>query len=708
MTSGGGHPPPLIELALAYYRQPLRYPRLGQVEEPLPAGFAPLLPAFGQALAASRIEATAATLGVSGEELVAAARFFARHALLAPGASPWRVLGLEGAVSPAQARQHYQVLIRLFHPDRRGPDTLGLEAQADTADAMRINAAHEQVRHWLGDHPEVADPVLAPADREPEALRHFFQPREWAGGSTEDGLGLGLGKGEGQVRGKGHGKGHGKGQGNYPVPESQGALRRRVSPPLWLGGLALLVLAVGGVLWILREPPALLKVATGGDKADQALSSEVSPRRHALTPQAPQPAYLTQPLLGTPAPPKPAVSPSSQAQRAATAESEAKARTEAEAQTNAEAKRMAEEHRLAEARRLAEEQARREEMARQEMARQEAERLEAARQTAERQEAKRLEAERRETERQEAARLAAAREEAEQLTARREAEVRRMAEREAEAQARLVAEREALERQFAAERLAHQQELEAQRLAQERKLAEERQALLAEAEAKVAAEAKAKQQAKEAERQAQQAKAEAEAKAKQLAREAERQAQQAKAEAEAREKALKQAQEAERQALAAKAAAEAKAQKLAEEASRQAQEAKTKQPAPPSGEKSPPPPPDPTKVVHRLTSAYAAGALDALVGLFTPDAKTTDGQGRKFIRADYQNLFATTSRREINISGLRWKEGKEGRAVGTGALTVRAVTHGSKVWQQAKGRISLELVPWEGDWRIARMEYQLQ
>ncbi len=608
MTSGGGHPPPLIELALAYYRQPLRYPRLGQVDEPLPAGFAPLLPVFGQALAASRIEATAATLGVSSEELVAAARFFVRHALLAPGASPWRVMGLEGAVSPAQARQHYQVLIRLFHPDRRGPDVLGLEAEADTADAMRINAAHEQVRHWLGDNPEGADPVLAPADRDPEALRHFFQPQEWPGGSTAEGLGLGLGKGEGHVRGKGHGKG----QGNYPVPEPQGALRRRVSPPLWVGGLAVLVLAVGGVLWILREPPALLKVAAEGDKPGQAVSSEVPSRRHALTPQAPQPAYLNQPLLGTPALPEAAVSPSSQAQRAATVEAEAKAE--------------------AEAKRLAKEQARREEMARQEMARQEAER------------------------------------------------------REAEAQARLIAEREALERQLAAERLAHQQELEAQRLAQERKLAEERQALLAEAEAKVKAEAKAKQQAKEAERQALQA----------------------KAEAEAREKALKQAQEAERQALAAQAAAEAKAQKLAEEASRQAQEAKTKQPAPPSGEKSAPPPPDPTKVVHRLTSAYAAGALDALVGLFTPDAKTTDGQGRKFIRADYQNLFATTSRREINISGLRWKEGKDGRAVGTGALTVRAVTNGSKVWQQAKGRISLELVPWENDWRIAKMEYQLQ
>lgn len=630
MTSGGGHPPPLVELALAYYRQPLRYPRLGLVDEPLPAGFAPLLPAFGQALVASRIEATAATLGASSEELVAAARFIVRHALLAPGASPWRVLGLEGAVSPAQARQHYQVLIRLFHPDRRGPDTVGLEAEADTADAMRINAAHEQVRHWLGDHPEGADPVLAPADRDPEALRHFFQPQEWPGGSTAEGLGLGLGKGEGHVRGKGHGKS----QGNYPVPESQGPLRRRVSPPLWVGGLAVLVLAVGGVLWILREPPALLKVAAEGDKPGQAVSSEVPPRRHALTPQAPQPAYLTQPLLGTPAPPEAAVSPSSQAQRAAMVEAEAKAeaKLETEAKTQAEAKRLAEEHRLSEARRLAEEQARREEMARHEMVRQEAER------------------------------------------------------REAEAQARLVAQREALERQLAAERLAHQQELEAQRLAQERKLAEERQALLAEAEAKVKAEAKAKQQAKEAERQAQQA----------------------KAEAEAREKALKQAQEAERQALAAQAAAEVKAQRLAEEANRQAQKAKANQPPPSSGEKSPPPPPDPTRVVHRLTSAYAAGALDALVGLFTPDAKTTDGQGRKVIRADYQNLFATTSRREINISGLRWKEGKDGRAVGTGALTVRAVTNGSKVWQQAKGRISLELVPWEGDWRIARMEYQLQ
>ena len=36
----------LVELALAYYREPLRYPRLSDPRHPLPAGFAALVPAF--------------------------------------------------------------------------------------------------------------------------------------------------------------------------------------------------------------------------------------------------------------------------------------------------------------------------------------------------------------------------------------------------------------------------------------------------------------------------------------------------------------------------------------------------------------------------------------------------------------------------------------------------------------------------------------
>ena len=547
MTSAGGHPPPLIELALAYFRQPLRFPRLGRMADPLPAGFAPLLPAFGQALAPSKIEATAAALGATQVELVAAARFFLRHALLAPGASPWRVLGLEGPVSPAQVRQHYQWLIRLFHPDRHGADPLGLDQEADTADAMRINAAHEQVRHWVEEGAVGGAPVLAPRDRDPEALRLFFQPQEWPLDATA----------------KGKGKGAGQGVGHYPPGGRQVPLRWRLGPRLWMSGLAVLV-AVLGLLWALPEPPARLKVAAEGDKSAPAASPEVPPRRYTLEPQQPQPAYLTQPRVSTPAQAEAEAKAAVQAQRAAAAEVEARTRAEAEAKAAVQAQRAA----------AAEVEART----------------------------------RAEAEAKEQARLAA--------------------QREAESQARMVAEvaeREALERQLSAERLEQARELEAQRLAYQHEL--------------------------EAQRLAHQRELEAQ---------------------------------------------------------RQAQEAKAKQPTSPLEEKSAPLPPDPTQVVHRLTSAYGAGALEALVGLFTPDAKTTDGQGRKFIRADYQNLFATTSHREFNITGLRWDWREDGRTVGTGALTVRARAKGSTIWHQAEGRISLELVPWEGDWRIARMEYQLQ
>jgi len=138
----------LIEMALAYYRDPLRYPRLADTRYPLPRGFGAMIPAFGSALMPRRIEATAEAMASSVEEVREAARFLVRQVLLAPGATPWRMLGFEAAASQRQVRQHYHLLIRLFHPDRQVAGAAVPSATRldwDTDCAARLNAAYHRL-----------------------------------------------------------------------------------------------------------------------------------------------------------------------------------------------------------------------------------------------------------------------------------------------------------------------------------------------------------------------------------------------------------------------------------------------------------------------------------------------------------------------------------------------------------------------------------
>lgn len=133
--------PPLVELALAYYRRPLDYGHLADIERPLPPGFPNLLADFGAALSAARIEETARLLSTEADELEAAARFFVRHALLNPAADHYRCLGLNRDSTNEELRSNYQILIRMFHPDR-----LREFDDVDLAYSSRINAAYRVLR----------------------------------------------------------------------------------------------------------------------------------------------------------------------------------------------------------------------------------------------------------------------------------------------------------------------------------------------------------------------------------------------------------------------------------------------------------------------------------------------------------------------------------------------------------------------------------
>lgn len=131
----------LVALALDYYRDPLAYRHVAEVERSLPHGFGALLAEFCTALSSARIAETAAQLSADPGEMEEAARFFVRHALLSPSGDYYRHLGLNRDAPQESIRHHYQLLIRMFHPDRVDAST-----EVGAFYATRINLAYQTLR----------------------------------------------------------------------------------------------------------------------------------------------------------------------------------------------------------------------------------------------------------------------------------------------------------------------------------------------------------------------------------------------------------------------------------------------------------------------------------------------------------------------------------------------------------------------------------
>ena len=134
--------PELVVVALEFYRDPRRFPQFADARVALPPGVTELLAAPGQWLADERIGDTAATLSASVEECREAVPFFIKQVLLEPRGDHYRTLGVPRDAEAALIRQHYQYLIRLFHPDRDTADE-GWDEQY----APRINEAYSVLRN---------------------------------------------------------------------------------------------------------------------------------------------------------------------------------------------------------------------------------------------------------------------------------------------------------------------------------------------------------------------------------------------------------------------------------------------------------------------------------------------------------------------------------------------------------------------------------
>jgi curved DNA-binding protein CbpA len=145
----------VVDLALACYRTPLAYQDWLSRAAPLPEGIDRLLwLANGSP---EVLEAAARQTGAQPGELRDAARFCIQQWCLVRGADPHRVLGVEPGAPPEQIKEHYRLLMRLFHPDRAA----GRETWTDHY-ASRINEA------WtaLSRTPDRAMPDRRPAPRD--------------------------------------------------------------------------------------------------------------------------------------------------------------------------------------------------------------------------------------------------------------------------------------------------------------------------------------------------------------------------------------------------------------------------------------------------------------------------------------------------------------------------------------------------------------
>jgi curved DNA-binding protein CbpA len=123
-----------VDFALACYRTPLAYQDRLSLAAPLPEGMDRLL---WLANGSPEILAAAARqTGAKPQELRDAARFCIQQWCLVRGADPHRVLGVEPGAPLEQIKEHYRLLMRLFHPDRAA----GRETWTDHY-ASRINEA---------------------------------------------------------------------------------------------------------------------------------------------------------------------------------------------------------------------------------------------------------------------------------------------------------------------------------------------------------------------------------------------------------------------------------------------------------------------------------------------------------------------------------------------------------------------------------------
>ena len=181
----------IVDWALACYRTPLAYQDRLSLAAALPEGMDRLLWLANGSPEA--LEAGVQQTGARPQELRDAARFCVQQLCFAREADPYRVLGVEPGAPPERIKEHYRLLMRLFHPDR----AVGRETWTEHY-ASRVNEAWTALsrsqNHAVQDRPpalripawDTLSPVAEratgrsrpPPVRNPP-VRRFRAPRRW-------------------------------------------------------------------------------------------------------------------------------------------------------------------------------------------------------------------------------------------------------------------------------------------------------------------------------------------------------------------------------------------------------------------------------------------------------------------------------------------------------------------------------------------------
>ena len=112
-------------------------------------------------------------------------------------------------------------------------------------------------------------------------------------------------------------------------------------------------------------------------------------------------------------------------------------------------------------------------------------------------------------------------------------------------------------------------------------------------------------------------------------------------------------------------------------------------------------------LISRLKRFYVDGDVHRLTGLFRADAVVNDGVGVASIRRQFSAVFERDPHRRISIFDLSWSQGPDKRLSGEGRIRVLGRESAASEWHLESGTIEFELVPWRGDYRIAKMIYHL-
>ncbi|MDH5324270.1 MAG: hypothetical protein OEZ68_04770 [Gammaproteobacteria bacterium] len=111
-------------------------------------------------------------------------------------------------------------------------------------------------------------------------------------------------------------------------------------------------------------------------------------------------------------------------------------------------------------------------------------------------------------------------------------------------------------------------------------------------------------------------------------------------------------------------------------------------------------------IAGQFVQAYESGDISKFTALFTLDATNNNESSLNAIKAEYEQLFLTTSGRQMALQGLKWSYSGD-KAVGKARLVVSVTNSGDRSVHYA-GRIQFVVVKQDNEVLISRLFHLIQ